>query len=195
VRIQDARNLIPEDQIFFYTSGTFPGSVAGFSDIFRSKLLYEIGGWYVDMDVLCLKTFDMEEEYVFRNHRRCGVVGNIMKCPKGCSLSKDLYKETKLKINKDNTYWELPLKILLENIKKHNLVKFIRTDIANDDSDSQLRKLIALDEKADPQWYAVHWCNEHFKTFGVNYILGIEKKAYWEKNALDTRYRLYIKPS
>jgi len=70
--------------------------------------LHNVGGWYVDKDVLCFKALDMEEEYVFRKHFRHAAVGNIIKCPKGSAFTKDLYEETKLQINKDNACWELP---------------------------------------------------------------------------------------
>ena len=64
VELKDAGELIPENQVFKYppngpldvSFGT--GSYAGFSDIFRYKVLYEHGGWYTDMDVTCLKRPD-----------------------------------------------------------------------------------------------------------------------------------------
>lgn len=36
-----------------------------FSDYFRFKLLFKYGGWWCDADVVCLKPFVFEEEYVF----------------------------------------------------------------------------------------------------------------------------------
>lgn len=51
----------PENKIFLDDRGI----IASFSDYFRVKLLYKNGGWWVDMDIVCLKTFDFSSEYCF----------------------------------------------------------------------------------------------------------------------------------
>ena len=40
------------------------GSYAAFADLFRWKLMYDTGGYYVDTDVLCLQKFDFKEDVV-----------------------------------------------------------------------------------------------------------------------------------
>jgi hypothetical protein len=50
----DAAALIPRSEVFTHPDGPGKGSLAGFSDRFRYKLLYESGGWWVDLDVFCL---------------------------------------------------------------------------------------------------------------------------------------------
>ena len=40
------------------------GSYAAFADLFRWKLMYDAGGYYVDTDVLCLQRFDFKEDVV-----------------------------------------------------------------------------------------------------------------------------------
>lgn len=60
VIIKDAHNIIKKWQIF-----TCNGSYALFADWFRWKLLNEMGGYWVDMDVICLKPFDFTDEIVF----------------------------------------------------------------------------------------------------------------------------------
>jgi hypothetical protein len=59
---EDARAILPELMIFQYRD--FP-SYAGFSNYFRYKLLLERGGWWVDTDLVCLRSFDWDESYVF----------------------------------------------------------------------------------------------------------------------------------
>lgn len=56
----DANKIIPATMIYEHD-----GSYAGFSDLFRNKLLYQNGGWYVDLDIFCLKPYDIEQEIVF----------------------------------------------------------------------------------------------------------------------------------
>ena len=44
-------------------------SYAGFSNYFRYKLLLERGGWWVDLDTVCLKPFDFDDEFVFSSEQ------------------------------------------------------------------------------------------------------------------------------
>lgn len=59
VVVKDANKIIPKDQIKEFRW------FAGFSDFFRYSMLAQNGGWYVDMDVICLRPFDFTYEYVF----------------------------------------------------------------------------------------------------------------------------------
>ena len=43
--VLDAATLVPRSHVFAHSSGPGEGSLAGFSDLFRYKLLYEHGGW------------------------------------------------------------------------------------------------------------------------------------------------------
>ena len=98
VRIRDADQIIPRKDVFAKIgrdreTGVGRGSFgAPFSDLFRYKLLFEHGGIWADMDVTCLRPFDSKHAYAFRPHR-LGVVGSIMKCPKGSRLLKAVYEE------------------------------------------------------------------------------------------------------
>jgi Alpha 1,4-glycosyltransferase conserved region len=49
----DARSVLDEARIFAYRQGPGKGSVSGFSNVFRYKLLLDRGGWWVDLDVVC----------------------------------------------------------------------------------------------------------------------------------------------
>lgn len=66
VELRDASEIIQPGKIFKYKDHD---SYAGFSNIFRYKLLLEKGGWWVDMDVICLKPFPAEAQYVFASER------------------------------------------------------------------------------------------------------------------------------
>jgi hypothetical protein len=54
VVIKEGNEILPESDIFYYSDGS--NSPSGFSNRFRYKLLYDKGGWWVDSDVLCLKS-------------------------------------------------------------------------------------------------------------------------------------------
>jgi hypothetical protein len=62
VTLRDASSILPRSSIFRYAGN---GSLAGFSNFFRYKLLLERGGWWVDTDVVCLRPFDFDREHVF----------------------------------------------------------------------------------------------------------------------------------
>ena len=62
--IHDAASIIPECEIFRFNEGWGKGSVSGFADLFRLLLIQKKGGWWVDMDVICLKKLDFEADTV-----------------------------------------------------------------------------------------------------------------------------------
>jgi len=64
--IIDAGTIIGREEIFTFKSGGWgEGSVSGFADLFRLLMVQKNGGWWVDMDVICLKPFDFTAEMVF----------------------------------------------------------------------------------------------------------------------------------
>jgi hypothetical protein len=64
--LKDASGILPREAIFRYRDHD---SYAGFANFFRYKLLLEHGGWWVDTDLVCLKPFDFETDYVFSSQR------------------------------------------------------------------------------------------------------------------------------
>jgi len=173
VQVQDAREIIPEDRVFSYT-GTGDcrkGSYGGFSDIFRYYLLLKIGGWYCDMDVTCLNSFeeiDKSHELLFRPHVKTELVGNNMKTPKGCKVMEDCIVETEKVINTDNNSWIRPVEILRDVVLKHNMRQHIcPVTWFGDDNSHMLLKYVAtsfVTRDTELPKYAIHWCNEAIST-------------------------------
>lgn len=62
VVVRDAAEILPAAAIFRYREHD---SYAGFANFFRYKLLLERGGWWVDLDVVCLAPFDLPGDHVF----------------------------------------------------------------------------------------------------------------------------------
>jgi len=60
--IHSANEILDRSRIFTYAGN---GSVAGFANMFRYKLLLDRGGWWVDLDIVCMRPFDFSSEYVF----------------------------------------------------------------------------------------------------------------------------------
>jgi hypothetical protein len=172
VIVGDANEIVPRGKVFAYrnknTFGHGKGSYAGFSDIFRYKLLYEKGGWWTDMDVTCLKPLDFDQPYFFRNHHELKVVGNLMKCPKHSALMKACYEEAIDTVTADNTDWHKPIDILNENIEKLHLEKYIKHHVSNADMWDVTSAYIWNEDKLPEEWYFIHWQNEEWRSKGVN---------------------------
>ena len=59
VTVKDASEIAPKESI-----GRFQ-NLANFSDFFRYSLLYKHGGWWVDLDMYCIRPFIFGTPYVF----------------------------------------------------------------------------------------------------------------------------------
>jgi hypothetical protein len=191
VVIRNANHIIPYNKVFQYKNlnqfGHGKGSYAGFSDIFRYKLLYEYGGWWTDMDVTCLKPLYFKAPYVFRTHHDMKVVGNIMKCPPKSELMLRCYHKAVAEVNADNRDWNKPIRILNEAIEELGLQKYI-VEMSNRDSWNDVRKLITGKKKVPDHWYVIHWVNEEWRRNGIN-------KDYSGKNSvLRNLYEKYQVP-
>jgi len=92
--VRDGDYILPSSRIFKYSR---QGTYSGFSNYFRYKLLLEDGGWWVDLDTVCLKPFDFPDKYVFSSeinddgnpHVNCG----MLKAPPGSPVMKYLWEE------------------------------------------------------------------------------------------------------
>lgn len=58
--VRDGNEIIEESKLFLVRGG-----YSSFSDFFRWKLIRDRGGWWTDLDAICLKPFDFQGEYVF----------------------------------------------------------------------------------------------------------------------------------
>lgn len=69
IRLLDASAVLPRERVFTYQRGFGRGSPSAFSNLFRYKLLLERGGWWVDTDVVCLRPFELDADFVFASER------------------------------------------------------------------------------------------------------------------------------
>lgn len=73
----DANSILPAKDMFI-----LHGSIAEFADYFRWKLLYDKGGYWVDMDMVCLQPFDLKDEIVIGNEDMFTSSIGVLKFPK-----------------------------------------------------------------------------------------------------------------
>jgi hypothetical protein len=170
--VRDANEIIPKEKVFRYKHvnqfGHGKNSVAGFSDIFRYKLLYEYGGWWVDMDVTCLKPFTLKAPYVFRSHTDLEMVGNVMKCPPKSELMLQCYQESVDQINEDNKDWYGPIYILNKYVKELDLELYIVDGISFPDHFGIVNVLKNFKVELNSEYIFIHWLNEEWRNRKIN---------------------------
>lgn len=97
VIIKDANEIIPKSEIYKSRYAAEEYSYLGFSDYFRVKLIYDRGGFWVDTDIICLKYFDFQDDYVFASEKsdwvKNGISSSIFKCPQNAIFLKEMYDE------------------------------------------------------------------------------------------------------
>lgn len=167
VVVRDANEILPRDKVFRKREadselGLGEGSYATFSDLFRSMLLYKLGGIWVDMDVLCLRPFDFEQPYVFRSHR-LGMIMNVIKCPPGSRLMGELVDRMSTLVREDSRWFDFTL-AFIEGIHRQNLQNFVRGDLMPPDTWENVQPFLETAANFPPAWYGLHWCNELWTT-------------------------------
>ena len=121
VNVLDAKQVLGLDKIFTYKDTGIVlngkpfgvGSYAGFSDWFRARLLFEKGGIWVDLDVVCLKPFYTDKDYFFVEQKHPSFDLSVATCFIYSKNKKSLvFKEWLDRINKiviekgvENIYW------------------------------------------------------------------------------------------
>ena len=91
VECVDAASILPETAVFSYRKGEGKGSFAAFSNLFRYKLLYELGGTWVDADIFCFKPISELPSACVGWQDDSFVNNAVMRFPAGHPITKELY--------------------------------------------------------------------------------------------------------
>jgi mannosyltransferase OCH1-like enzyme len=124
--LKDGNEILPSTDIFQYTGRP---SYAGFSNFFRYKLLLERGGWWADTDVVCLKPFDFEDDYVFSSEISKGmevVNSGLIKAPVGSEVMGWAWEVCKTKKPELLVWGETGPKLLAEAVRKFSLDEYAK---------------------------------------------------------------------
>jgi hypothetical protein len=98
VTLMDANDVLPRDRLFEIKNPiTGKPDVGPFSDLFRYKLLLDRGGWYVDVDTICLADHYPDQIRAWSNESeeaegRILIVPGQLCLPKGDPLARELYQ-------------------------------------------------------------------------------------------------------
>src|SRR5262249_44420187 len=98
VSLADASDIINKDDIVLLDSefgqslldSLKTGRLSAFSDIFRHRLISELGEWWIDTDVYCLKDNIPHCQHAWAHEDVDKVNGAILKFPKNSPLLHDI---------------------------------------------------------------------------------------------------------
>jgi hypothetical protein len=157
-----------------------------FSYWFKCVLLYKEGGWWADLDVVCLKKFDVNRPYVFSTEGgRRGIISNcVVKSAKNSEVMKhcwsrfidEVHDENSHKFLK-NSYYELN-----NACHKFNLMDFsVMKEIFEPFDQYQILKSFREDKndlESKPLIYSIHFVNSMIS------FLDMDKNATYNKDSL-----------
>lgn len=180
-------DILGKDQIFCYQAGTGKGSYSAFSNIFRYKLLYDRGGWWVDTDVVAIKPFEFEPEYVFSSERAKAnhfiPTTCVIKLPIGSEIARQCY-ETAITYDQKTLEWGTIGPLLLDSmINAFNLNHLVTTPEVFCPVDwFHVKRDILDSEGPDTSGsYSIHLWNEMWRQLGINKNTDFERQNLYER--------------
>jgi mannosyltransferase OCH1-like enzyme len=126
VVVRDANEILPSSRIFRYREHD---SVAGFANHFRYKLLHERGGWWVDTDIVCLRRFDFEDDYVVASEKAHGkviVTNCVMRAPAGSPAVEEAWRFCESRDPATLEWGETGPKLWGDVVHRHGLKPYIQ---------------------------------------------------------------------
>lgn len=185
--LKQADAIIPQKDVFFDDRA----GLCSFADLFRYELLYQLGGWWVDMDQVCLKPFDFDSEYVFPSEHTPSFgsqlcIGAIKVPPRSDIMQYCRDTAYKIfKLNFPNIMWgALGSRILNSYIEKNEkLNQYVRCPEVFCPIPYFYFNLLFENFLFDftSQTYAVHFWNEMLRLKGVDVNSAFHENAFYER--------------
>ncbi len=180
VSFKDANLVLNESLLTKFKQGRQKSSLSSFSNLFRYELLKKYGGWWFDMDCICVKNID---EFIKLTNNRDFVIGRERKNYTGSSvlyfndvkILDELIQEVE-SISKQNEYsffWgEIGPDLISEIILKNNLMNDtldenyfykISADKFHKFFENRTHLMIDIEDS-----YILHTWNEMFNRFSIS---------------------------
>ena len=185
VVVKDGNEILPESEIFRYKNG----SVSAFSNYFRFMMLHKKGGYWADTDLICVKPFVFEEEYVISsepdsvNYNSNIINSGLLKIPKNSKVSAEaveIQKEQKKLILSGKAGWGSGPRTTRHLVNKFKLHKYVlpwegicscawdhSESIVNPNIKQNPRVISRMNEIPD-KMVAIHLWNEMWRREGIN---------------------------
>ena len=187
--IKDGNEILPDSRIFQYKDHA---TYAGFSNFFRYKLLLERGGWWVDTDTVCLKSFDFSDEYVFSSELAQGqefINSGICKVPKGSPAMAYAWDVCDKKDPAQLVWGETGPRLMATAVRKFALEKFKQPpEVFCPLGYANWHKVLDPDApvKLSERSYAIHLWNERWRAAGQDKNVSYPEGCFYEQ--LKRRY-------
>jgi hypothetical protein len=171
VTLRDAAAVLPRSAIFRYDGN---GSLAGFSNFFRYKLLLERGGWWVDTDVVCLQPFDFDTDYVFASELSKGeivVTSCVMRAPAGSPVMAQAWRACASADARSLAWGETGPRLCAEVVAANGLQSFVQpAETFCPIPFHEWRRFIDPNDEAgfSERTYGIHLWNDMWRRGGVD---------------------------
>ena len=187
--VKNAEKILGRDEIFTYQNGAGHGSFGGFANMFRYKLLFMMGGYWVDMDTVCLKAFDFPGPYVICSQLdESGIqeIGNcIMMAPPGNELCLEAFNICKAEDKNKIVFGQTGPVLIRALVKKMGLSEASAHYKAFCPIHYyELNKIVKECENVDElisDSYAIHLWNEIWRRTGVDKNGGFPPNSLYQK--------------
>lgn len=184
LHIINANSILPQSEIFFDCKKRHI-SIASFSDYFRYNMLYQKGGWWVDMDVICIRYFDFNSPFVFaaeRHGEKTFTANCVIKGEKSSSFLFKIVKKSKNIID-NNDY--IPNKTLLDKLLKSLKLRKKRKEktvnwgiVGPKFLDREIKENAMQEFVCPPEYFCeIDWYNSRY-FIDPNYTLPSNKNIY-----------------
>ncbi len=178
VTLKNAGDILSSSQIFKYSQHD---TYSAFANLFRYKLLLEKGGYWADIDVVCLKPFDFSSVYVFAGEKvseeKKVVCNNVMKAPRDSQIMQFCYETSLSKTARELQWGETGPELLTAAVERFQLsLNVCPYRTFNPLGWWEWRELIhgghitgiKLKWKLRRETYAIHFWNEMWRRNGVD---------------------------
>ncbi len=126
---KDYHEIVDSDEYFTYQHGHSKGTPIAFSNLFRSELLYQRGGLYVDLDMLCLKPYEFNRRFVFSEQIDSGWDYHVATCiiyseSSGEQIFKDWANRIR-KIGENSTHGDLGPNLITPLVEQYGYEDYV----------------------------------------------------------------------
>ena len=119
--VRDAEAVLPASRIFFYPHEKFYGASPTSS---ATSCCWRDGGWWADVDMVCLEPFDFPAEYVFASEPAPGgavPTNGLLRVPAGSAVMAEACEICERKDPGTLSWGETGPKLLGELLERHGL--------------------------------------------------------------------------
>ncbi|MCD7930759.1 MAG: hypothetical protein LUH15_04995 [Tannerellaceae bacterium] len=180
--VKDASEIIPKKDMYVDNFGGY----VNLSNQFRFTMLYELGGWWVDMDTVCLKPFDFKEDFVFSSEVygvRTRINNTYMKSNPGEKYLRDCLDFLSVRGHKYIHWGELGITLLSRMIFRNQMGQYIQQpDCFCPVPFYHIDQLIDNSTYVLPETsYALHLWHNMWKTQQINKDAEFPENSLYEK--------------